>query len=166
LDLAENRRASAEKGEIPLRAVVQRVKSAGVTVGGKHISHIDAGHLVFLGVEENDTDKDLEYLVEKVVNLRVFEDDEGKMNLSVKDMQGELLVVSQFTLCGDCRKGRRPSFSAAAEPGIAEVYYEKFCRLCAEQGVSVKQGVFRAHMEVELVNDGPVTMLLDSRRMF
>lgn len=149
-----------------MRAVIQRVKSAGVTVGGEKVSHIGAGHLVFLGVEEQDTDKDLEYLVDKVVNLRVFEDHEGKMNLSVKDVQGELLVVSQFTLCGDCRKGRRPSFSTAAEPGIAEAYYEKFCRLCGEQGITVKQGVFRAHMEVELVNDGPVTMLLDSRRTF
>jgi D-tyrosyl-tRNA(Tyr) deacylase len=149
-----------------VRAVVQRVKSAGVTVGGEEVSRIGTGHLVFLGVEENDTDKDLEYLVDKVVNLRVFEDAEGKMNLSLKDVQGELLVVSQFTLCGDCRKGRRPSFSAAAEPGTAEAYYEKFCSLCEAQGITVKQGVFRAHMEVKLVNDGPVTMLLDSRRTF
>jgi D-tyrosyl-tRNA(Tyr) deacylase len=149
-----------------LRAVLQRVKSASVTVGDERVSSIGTGHLIFLGVEENDTRQDLEYMVDKIVNLRVFEDQNGKMNLSLKDVQGELLVVSQFTLCGDCRKGRRPSFSSAAAADIAEEYYEEFCKLCAEQGVPVQKGVFQAHMEVELVNDGPVTILLDSRRTF
>ncbi len=149
-----------------MRAVIQRVKSAGVVVNGRQISHIGTGHLVLLGMEQKDTDQDVEYLADKTVNLRVFEDDEGKMNLSVKDIRGELLVVSQFTLYGDCRKGRRPGFSAAAAPEIAEPFYEKFCRLCEKQGVQVKKGVFRAHMEVSLVNDGPVTMLLDSGKTF
>ncbi len=135
-------------------------------VEGRQISHIGAGHLVLLGVEQKDTDQDAEYLADKTVNLRVFEDDKGKMNLSVKNIEGELLVVSQFTLYGDCRKGRRPGFSAAAAPEVAELLYEKFCRLCEQQGVPVKKGVFRAHMEVSLVNDGPVTMLLDSRKTF
>jgi len=149
-----------------LRAVIQRVKSAGVVVEDRQISHIGTGYLVLLGVEQGDADQDVEYLADKTVNLRVFEDDEGKMNLSVKDIGGELLVVSQFTLYGDCRKGRRPGFSAAAAPEIARPFYEKFCGRCEKQGVPVKKGVFRAHMEVSLVNDGPVTMLLDSRKTF
>ncbi len=153
-------------GENDLRAVVQRVKRAAVSVDGKLVSSISAGHLVFLGVEQGDTGKDLEYLADKVVNLRVFEDQQGKMNLSVKDIGGELLVVSQFTLCGDCRKGRRPSFTSAASPDRAEAMYEEFCVLAEEHGVPVKKGVFQAHMEVELVNDGPVTILLDSRKTF
>ncbi|HHY82321.1 MAG TPA: D-tyrosyl-tRNA(Tyr) deacylase [Clostridiales bacterium] len=149
-----------------MRAVVQRVKQASVSVDGSLVSKIQRGHLVFLGVESGDTRQDLEYMVDKIVNLRVFEDDQEKMNLSVKDVGGELLVVSQFTLCGDCRKGRRPSFSSAAGPEDAEFYYEEFCRLAEEQGIPVKKGVFRAHMEVSLINDGPVTMLLDSKRLF
>ncbi|NLB41651.1 MAG: D-tyrosyl-tRNA(Tyr) deacylase [Clostridiales bacterium] len=149
-----------------MRAVIQRVMQASVRVAGDEVSRIHKGHLVFLGVEEGDTQQDLEYLAEKIVKLRVFEDSEGKMNLSLLDVEGELLVVSQFTLCGDSRKGRRPSFSSVAAPEIAEVFYEKFCTLASQMGVSVKKGVFGAHMDVELINDGPVTILLDSKRTF
>jgi len=154
------------QGEISLRAVVQRVKQAGVIVEGKLVSSIQKGHLVLLGVEQGDTIQDAEYLADKIVNLRVFEDDNGKMNLSVKDVDGEILVVSQFTLCGDCRKGRRPSFVSAAEPEKAQDYYEEFCNLISNNGISVKKGIFRAHMEVNLINDGPVTLLLDSKKTF
>ncbi len=149
-----------------MRAVVQRVKHASVHVAGDEVSRIHKGHLVFLGVEEGDTQQDLEYLVEKIVKLRVFEDLEEKMNLSLLDVDGELLVVSQFTLCGDCRKGRRPSFSSAAAPDIAEELFEKFCTLASQMGLNVKKGVFGAHMDVELINDGPVTILLDSKKTF
>jgi D-tyrosyl-tRNA(Tyr) deacylase len=149
-----------------LRAVIQRVKNAGVSVEGKVVSSIQKGFLVLLGVEEGDTRQDLEYLADKTVNLRVFEDQQGKMNLSIKEIGGEVLVVSQFTLCGDCRKGRRPSFSSAAAPETAEAGYEEYCSQIEAHGIPVKKGVFRAHMEVELVNDGPVTMLLDSKRKF
>lgn len=149
-----------------MRAVVQRVKQAGVSVEGREVSRIRKGHLILLGVEQGDTKQDVEYLADKIVNLRVFEDHQGKMNLSVKDIGGEMLVVSQFTLCADCRKGRRPSFISAAEPEMAEAFYEEFCRIASEQGVTVKKGVFRTHMEVDLVNDGPVTVLLDSRKTF
>ena len=149
-----------------MRAVVQRVKQASVHVKGNEVSRIRNGHLVFLGVEDGDTVQDMEYLVDKVIHLRIFEDSDEKMNLSLKDTGGELLVVSQFTLSGDCRKGRRPSFSTAADPETARAFYEGFCELAAQQGVSVKQGVFRAHMEVSLINDGPVTILLDSKKTF
>jgi D-tyrosyl-tRNA(Tyr) deacylase len=149
-----------------LRAVVQRVMQSGVRVEDTEVSRIQKGLLVLLGVEQGDTRQDAEYLADKIVNLRVFEDDEGKMNLSVKDIGGQLLVVSQFTLCGDCRKGRRPSFSSAASPETAEALYEEFCNIASNQGVPVKKGVFRAHMEVDLINDGPVTLLLDSKKIF
>ena len=149
-----------------MRAVIQRVKPASVHVAGNEISRIHKGHLVFLGIEEGDTGQDLEYLVEKIVHLRVFEDTQGKMNLSLLDIEGEILVVSQFTLSGDCRKGRRPSFSSAAAPETAEALYEEFCSQTAQRGVPVKKGVFRAHMEVDLINDGPVTILLDSKKTF
>ncbi|HHU48278.1 MAG: D-aminoacyl-tRNA deacylase [Caldicoprobacterales bacterium] len=149
-----------------MRAAVQRVKQAGVSVEGREVSRIRKGYLILLGVEQGDTKQDVEYLADKIVNLRVFEDHQGKMNLSVKDIGGEMLVVSQFTLCADCRKGRRPSFISAAEPEMAEAFYEEFCRIASEQGVTVKKGVFRTHMEVDLVNDGPVTVLLDSRKTF
>ena len=149
-----------------MRAVVQRVSQASVSVDGSLVSQIQKGHLVLLGVEDGDTIKDLEYMVDKITKLRIFEDDQEKMNLSVKDVGGELLVVSQFTLCGDCRKGRRPNFSSAARPEEAELLYEEFCRMAEEQGIPVKKGVFRAYMEVSLINDGPVTILLDSRRTF
>lgn len=149
-----------------MRAVVQRVDRASVTVDGSVTGQSGRGLLVLLGVAEGDTDKDLQYMVDKVVGLRIFEDENEKMNLSVKDIGGELLAVSQFTLCGDCRKGKRPSFDKAAKPEIANAYYERFVELCRQAGLHVETGVFRAHMLVELVNNGPVTILLDSRKEF
>lgn len=149
-----------------MRAVVQRVKQAGVSVEGKEVSRIQKGHLVLLGVGQGDTREDLKYLAEKIVNLRVFEDAQGKMNLSLKDINGQMLVVSQFTLYGDCRKGRRPSFTSAAAPEMAEAFYEEFCKILSQQGVPVEKGVFGAHMEIDLINDGPVTLMLDSKKIF
>ncbi len=149
-----------------MRAVVQRVKSASVTVDGKAISEIRGGLLIFLGVAQEDTAADVDYLASKIANLRIFEDDEGRMNRSLLEVGGEALVVSQFTLYGDCRKGRRPSFTAAARPEKADALYQEFMRAIAKIGVPVKAGVFQAMMDVELINDGPVTMLLDSRKLF
>lgn len=149
-----------------MRVVVQRVDRASVTVAGKITGAVQRGLLVLLGVAEGDTEKDLCYLADKVCGLRVFEDEAGRMNLSVKDIGGEILAVSQFTLYGDCRRGKRPSFDKAAKPDIANDYYEKFVAACRAQGVNVATGVFRAHMLVELVNNGPVTILLDSTKLF
>ncbi|MCH8292048.1 D-tyrosyl-tRNA(Tyr) deacylase [Candidatus Poribacteria bacterium] len=149
-----------------MRAIVQRVKSASVTVDGKRISEIEAGLLIFLGIARQDTSADIDYLANKIAHLRIFEDDEGRMNRSLLEVGGEALVVSQFTLYGDCRKGRRPSFVAAARPEKAESIYEKFMETIARMGVPVKGGVFQAMMDVELINDGPVTMLLDSGKLF
>lgn len=149
-----------------MRAVVQRVDKADVTVDGQVTGSVKKGLLVLLGVADGDTEKDLQYMVDKVTGLRIFEDDADKMNLSVKDVGGELLVVSQFTLCGDARKGKRPSFDKAAKPDLANAYYEKFVELCRVQGLHVETGVFRAHMLVGLVNNGPVTILLDSTKLF
>lgn len=149
-----------------MRAVVQRVSSASVTVDNKITGKIGKGFLVLLGVEEEDDEKDLEYMVEKITNLRIFEDENEKMNLSLKDIHGELLVVSQFTLLGDCRRGRRPSFSTAAKPEKANEFYLKFVEKCRESGLTVETGVFQAHMEVNLCNDGPVTLLIDSKKTF
>ena len=149
-----------------MRAVVQRVDKADVTVDGQITGSVQKGLLVLLGVAEGDTEKDLQYMVDKVTGLRIFEDDADKMNLSVKDVGGELLVVSQFTLCGDARKGKRPSFDKAAKPELANTYYEKFVEMCRAQGLHVETGVFRAHMLVGLVNNGPVTILLDSTKLF
>lgn len=149
-----------------MRAVVQRVDYASVTVNGAVSGKIAKGLLVLLGVAEGDTDKDLNYIVDKVCGLRIFEDAAEKMNLSVQDVGGSILAVSQFTLCGDCRKGKRPSFDKAAKPDFANAYYERFVAACRDKGIAVKTGVFRAHMLVELVNNGPVTILLDSTKLF
>ncbi len=149
-----------------MRAVVQRVTSSSVTVEEEVTGKISLGLMVLLGVAEGDTDKDAKYLAEKIAGLRIFEDEDGKMNLSVADVGGGMLVVSQFTLLGDCRKGRRPGFAAAAGPEEAERLYEQFVAIVRQQGITVECGRFRTHMEVSLVNDGPVTMLLDSGKHF
>lgn len=149
-----------------MRAVLQRVTRACVRVEGKTVGEIEKGLVVLLGVARDDTERDAHYLVEKIINLRIFEDAEGRMNLSVLDITGALLVVSQFTLYGDTRRGRRPRWIEAAEPVLAETLYEFFvreARLCIPH---VATGSFRRMMEVELVNDGPVTILLDSRKLF
>ena len=149
-----------------MRAVIQRVSCASVTIEGKTVSSISKGLLVLLGVGENDDNSDAVYLAEKTVGLRIFEDDEGKMNLSVSDINGEILVISQFTLYGDCRKGRRPSFIDAARPEKAIPLYEAYVSALANTGLKVGTGVFQADMKVELINDGPVTILLDSKKSF
>ena len=149
-----------------MRDVVQRVASASVTVAGKLISEIGKGLLIFHGVAQEDTSADLDYLTNKVANLRVFEDDEGRMNRSLLEVGGEALVVSQFTLYGDCRKGRRPSFIDAAPPEKAEALYQQFIRALSNTGISVRAGIFQAMMDVKLVNVGPVTILLDSSKLF
>lgn len=148
-----------------MRAVVQRVKEASVTAEGRVRGSIGPGLLVFLGVEDVDTEEDLRYTCDKIVNLRIFEDDEGKLNRSVLDTGGSVLIVSQFTLYGDVRKGRRPSFIRAARPDMANSMYEKACQIIAAQA-PVERGVFQAEMQVALVNDGPVTILIDSKRTF
>jgi D-tyrosyl-tRNA(Tyr) deacylase len=149
-----------------MRAVVQRVKHACVRVDGEVVGQIEGGLLVLLGVEDADTDEDIKYLAEKVANLRIFEDSEEKMNLSLIDVDGEMLVVSQFTLYGDCRKGRRPNFMMAAKPQYAEEMYLKFVDECRKYVKRVETGKFQAMMDVELVNAGPVTLLLDSKKNF
>lgn len=149
-----------------MRAVVQRVTESSVTVDGKVTGTIGLGLMVLLGVADGDTTNDAKYLAEKISGLRIFEDAEGKMNLGLADVRGAMLVVSQFTLLGDCRKGRRPSFVDAAPPGEAERLYEYFVSMVRQQGIDVQCGRFRAHMGVSLVNDGPVTLVLDSRKAF
>jgi D-tyrosyl-tRNA(Tyr) deacylase len=149
-----------------MRAVVQRVSRAQVTVEGQVVGRIERGLLVLLGVAQADADPDLEWLVAKVLALRVFPDAAGKMNLDLAQAGGSLLVVSQFTLYGDARKGNRPAFTGAKEPVEAERMYQRFCDRARELGAKVEQGVFRADMQVELVNDGPVTLLLDSTKLF
>jgi D-tyrosyl-tRNA(Tyr) deacylase len=149
-----------------MRACVQRVRRASVTVEGGIVGQIGRGLLVLLGVAQGDDEKDARYLADKVVGLRVFEDEQGKMNRSLLEAGGNLLVVSQFTLLGDVRKGRRPSFIDAAAPEEANRLYEIFVAAVASQGVTVATGRFQAHMDVELVNDGPVTLLLDSKKLF
>ncbi|HMB17189.1 MAG TPA: D-aminoacyl-tRNA deacylase [Pelovirga sp.] len=149
-----------------MRAVVQRVTRAGVTVAGKKVADIASGLLVLLGIEQGDNEKDAVYLADKITGLRIFEDADGKMNLSVADIQAEVLVVSQFTLLGDCRKGRRPGFSNAAAPELAEPLCDRVVTLLRARGVTVQTGVFRADMAVDLVNDGPVTLLIDSTKLF
>lgn len=149
-----------------MRAVVQRVSSASVTVDGEVVGRIGAGMCVLLGIAADDTDADVAYLANKIVGLRIFHDDEGKMNRSLVESGGGMLVVSQFTLYGDCRKGRRPSFIAAAPPERADELYQAFVATVREQGISVETGRFQAMMDVALVNDGPVTLLIDSRKLF
>ena len=146
-----------------MRAVIQLVKQASVTINGSKVSEIGTGLLVLLGVHKNDTPKDAQVMAEKISHLRIFPDQEKLMNLSVIDVGGEILVVSQFTLFGDCRKGRRPSYSEAAQPGLAEELYEFFIRETAKRGITVASGKFQAMMDVQLVNQGPVTLLLDTR---
>jgi D-tyrosyl-tRNA(Tyr) deacylase len=149
-----------------MRAVVQRVSQASVTVAGEVVGQIGQGMLVLLGVADGDDDRDAATLADKIVGLRIFEDEEGKMNRGLADIGGAMLVVSQFTLLGDCRKGRRPSFVAAAAPETAERLYEVFVQAVRNAGIEVATGRFRQHMDVALVNDGPVTLLLDSRKLF
>ena len=146
-----------------MRAVIQRVKEASVVIDGKVYSDIGRGFLVLLAVEENDTEKDMEYLLKKIPNLRVFEGESGKMNLSLKDVGGEMLVVSQFTLLGNVRRGLRPDFTRAERPERAEKMYLQFVEKVREQGIKVKTGKFAAFMEVRLINEGPVTIIIDSR---
>ncbi len=145
-----------------MRVVIQRVKEAKVSVGGSVAGAIDKGLLIFVAIAKNDGADDIEFLSRKIVELRVFEDDKGKMNLSVQEAGGELLVVSQFTLLGDCEKGRRPSFDAAADPVAAQELYGRFVDALKGKGIKVATGEFRAMMEVSLINDGPVTFILDS----
>jgi D-tyrosyl-tRNA(Tyr) deacylase len=152
--------------EVPMRAVVQRVKMAKVIVGNDVAGEIGPGLLVFLGVGTGDSDVDAEYLASKIAHLRVFADDGGKMNLSLVETSGAALVVSQFTLWGDCTKGRRPSFIRAADPIVANSLYQEFIGLLKAKGVPVAEGRFQEMMDVHLVNDGPVTMLLDSAKNF
>lgn len=149
-----------------MRSVVQRVTSACVTVDGQVVGQIGIGLLVLLGVQEQDTQKDALYLADKVCKLRIFEDEQGKMNLSVKDIGGQILMVSQFTLLGDARGQNRPSFINAAAPEEADRLYQIACQRVQENGVPCETGTFRAHMQVALVNDGPVTIMLDSAKQF
>lgn len=149
-----------------MRAVVQRVTEASVTVEGKTVGSIGSGLMVLLGVEQEDTEKDGAYLAEKLAGLRIFEDDHEKMNLSVQQVGGSILLVSQFTLLGDVRHGKRPSFTQAAPPREADALYEDLADRLRQKGIPVETGQFQAHMKVSLVNDGPVTILLDSRKLF
>jgi D-tyrosyl-tRNA(Tyr) deacylase len=149
-----------------MRAVVQRVSSASVAVGDRTVGRIDRGLLVLLGVENEDGPSDVQYIAGKIGDLRIFEDDAHHMNRSVQEAGGSVLVVSQFTLAGDCRKGRRPSFDAAAAPAVAKPLYEDVVRELRANGLQVETGEFKAMMQVSLVNDGPVTLLLDSRKRF
>ncbi len=149
-----------------MRAVVQRVLKSSVTVNSKVTGSIGKGLMVLLGVEDGDGFADAAYLADKITGLRIFEDEEEKMNLSVKDVEGDILAVSQFTLFGDCRKGKRPSFIKAARPDEANNLYRAFIHECKNHGVHVEEGVFQADMLVHIENDGPVTVLLDSKKLF
>lgn len=149
-----------------MRCVVQKVSRAAVTVDGEVVGRIDRGFVVLVGAEEGDAESDVNYCAEKIAGLRIFEDAQDKLNLSVGDVGGSVLLVSQFTLLGDARHGRRPSFIRAARPEQAEPLFELLCRKVAAHGIPVETGRFRTHMEVELVNDGPTTILLDSKKGF
>lgn len=146
-----------------MKVVVQRSKEASVTVNGQVTGQISLGFVVLVGITHEDTVEDVQYIADKVANLRVFEDEEGKMNHSLLDVRGEILSVSQFTLYGDCRKGRRPNFMKAAKPDQAEVLYELFNTVLKDKGIKVETGIFAAMMEVKLTNDGPVTLVIDSK---
>lgn len=146
-----------------MRAIIQRVSCAGVVVDGRTVSEIGRGLLVLVGVGHADTDRKAAWMADKIIGLRIFDDAAGKMNLSVQEVGGSLLVVSQFTLLADCRKGRRPSFTDAAPPEVADRLYQVVVARMREAGVQVETGVFQAHMEVQLVNDGPVTVILDTQ---
>lgn len=146
-----------------MRVVVQRSKNAKVTVGGEVTGEISSGLVLLVGVTHDDSETDAAFLADKIANLRIFEDEEGKMNLSLLDVGGEILSVSQFTLYGDCRKGRRPSFIEAARPEQANLLYESFNGLLRDKGITVETGRFGAMMDVELINDGPVTLIIDSK---
>lgn len=149
-----------------MRAVIQRVLRGKVVVESETIGEIGPGLVVLLGVGIGDCEEDARYLAEKIVNLRIFADDDGKLNCSLQDLRLPMLVVSQFTLYGDCRKGRRPSFTQAAPPETGEMLYEAFCREVEKYRITVAKGRFRSHMVVEIINDGPVTIILDSKRLF
>lgn len=149
-----------------MRAVIQKVKNANVKVDGDTVGEIQKGFLVFLGIEAGDTQSDLAYIVGKISKIRIFEDADDKMNLSIKDVGGEILSISQFTLLGDARKGNRPSFTGAEKPEKAKEIYLEFNEELRKEGIKVAEGIFQADMEVSLVNDGPVTILLDSRKLF
>jgi len=148
-----------------MRAVIQRVKSAEVLVDGRVSGKIGNGLLVFVGVARGDGEEDISYLISKLPDLRIFEDTSGKFNLSLREINGEMLIVSQFTLYGDCRKGRRPSFTEAEDPALARDLYERFISRLREENIPVQTGEFQARMEVHLINDGPVTLILESRKV-
>jgi D-tyrosyl-tRNA(Tyr) deacylase len=149
-----------------VKALLQRVTSASVSIAGEVVGRINRGLVVFIGVADKDTEKDAQYLAQKTIGLRIFADKEGKFNLSALDVNGELLVVSQFTLLADTRKGRRPSFTSAALPDLAEELFKKFIAAVRDSGLKVESGRFQQYMQVEIVNDGPVTILLDSKDKF
>lgn len=149
-----------------MRAVIQRVSRASVTIEKQDTRSIGQGLVVLIGIRPDDTMRDIDWMCEKIIHLRIFEDDEGKMNRSLQDIGGQMLIVSQFTLYGDCRKGRRPGYSAAAPPSIAEPLYEQFVDRVKAQDISVQTGVFQAFMEVKIHNDGPVTLMLDTEKKF
>jgi D-aminoacyl-tRNA deacylase len=149
-----------------MRAVIQRVKQASVIVNDHQTAAIGKGVVVFIGIGQDDTSKEINWIVEKIVNLRIFPDSEGKMNLSLSDIDAEVLIVSQFTLYGDCRKGRRPGFSGAAAPGIAEPLYNQMISEMQKRGITTATGIFQTMMDISLTNDGPVTLLLDSDKLF
>jgi D-tyrosyl-tRNA(Tyr) deacylase len=148
-----------------MRAVVQRVISGNVEIDDKIVGSINKGLVILLGVSDKDSIDDVKYMVDKIVNLRIFEDSEEKMNLSLLDVKGELLVVSQFTLYGDCRKGRRPNFMSAAKPDKADELYNEFVLQCKSMGITTETGVFQADMKVNIANDGPVTLVVDSEKI-
>jgi len=152
--------------EQTMRAVIQRVKESSVKVDGEIVGKISRGLTILIGVEEGDTPLDAAYIADKSASLRIFEDANDKMNLSLSDIQGEILAISQFTLAGDARKGKRPSFSHAAKAEEARALYETVVSLLREKGINVETGIFQADMEVSIINDGPVTILLDSRKLF